>query len=398
MIFSLEALQAGTGDCLILHHGEAQDPRFLLIDGGPAGIYNGSLKPRLQSLPKKGDGKVRLELAMVSHIDDDHIHGLQDLLDGLVTAQQRSEEELCEIGELWHNSFDGLWSQVAAGASTASVPSILASIESGAVAAPEGEQFLRSRLVLASVGQGAKVRAAADTLSIPVNDGFGEGLVTAEADAGPLDFDGLKLTILGPRQAEIDALHELWKKEEEKLKKKSAKDRQASLADYANRTAENLSSIVVLAELKKLRMLLSGDCGGDLILEDLQARGLLKEGGKFAVDLMKVPHHGSSHSLAQDFFERIPAKYYVISGNGKHGIPHPDALGWLSAARAGEEYDAVLTNRTGELNLTEHLTAFLKSEAKNQPKHRYHFRNDQDLSIRVDLLDKIPYLKKCTEL
>jgi hypothetical protein len=397
MIFSLEALQAGTGDCLLLHHGEAQDPRFLLIDGGPAGIYTGSLKPRIQSLPTKGRDRARLELALVSHIDDDHVHGVLDLLSGLVTAQQQSEEGLCEIGELWHNSFDGLWSRVA-GAHTASAPSLLASIESGAIAAPEGDEYLRSRLVLASVGQGAKVRTAAHTLGLPVNDGFPDGLVTAEDGGVPVNLEGLKLTVLGPRQNEIDDLRALWEKEEEKLKKKNAKEKEASLADYANRTAENLSSIVVLAELGGVRMLLSGDCGGDLILEDLERRGLMPQGGKFAVDLMKVPHHGSSHSLDQDFFERIPARYYVISGNGKHGIPHPDALGWLSAARTDEEYDAVLTNRTGEENLTAHLTTFLKSEANQQAKHRYHFRNDGDLSIRVDLLDRVPYLKRCTEV
>lgn len=395
MIFTLEALQAGTGDCLLLHYGKAQAPRFLLIDGGPAGIYEGSLKPRIESLPMTGGDRVRLDLAMVSHIDDDHIHGMLDLLNGLVTARQRRQEELCEIGELWHNSFDGLWSKVA-GAKSAAAPGMLAGIQGGSIAAPTGEGFLRSQLVLASVGQGAKVKAAADSLGIPVNDGFDEGLVTAVEADGEVPLGEIKLTLLGPRQSEIDNLRALWEKEEEKLKKKTAKQRTASLADFANRTAENLSSIVVLAEAGKVRLLLSGDCGGDLVLEDLEQRGLMPKGGTFAVDLMKVPHHGSSHSLDQNFFERIPADYYVISGNGKHGIPHPDALGWLSAARAGTEYHAVLTNRKGELGLTANLTRFLKSEADKQPKHHYHFRNDSDLSIRVDLLDKVPYLKKCT--
>jgi beta-lactamase superfamily II metal-dependent hydrolase len=39
------------------------------------------------------------------------------------------------------------------------------------------------------------------------------------------------------------------------------------------------------------------------------------------VDLLKVQHHGSNHSTTQDFFERVTADHYVISGNGKHGIP-----------------------------------------------------------------------------
>jgi len=255
MIFSLEALQAGAGDCLLLHFGPAKTPRFLLIDGGPAGIYAGSLKPRLQSLPKQAGGQPRLELALVSHIDDDHIHGVLDLLNGLVTARDRSEPGLCEIRELWHNSFDGLWSRVA-GAHTASVPNLLASLEGGTFPASDGDAPLRSRLVLASVAQGGKVRAAAVALGIPVNDGFAGGLVAAEKAGAPADFDGLKLTVLGPRQGELDDLRALWAKEQAQLALKSAKEKMACLADFANRTAENLSSIVLLAEFQQARMLL----------------------------------------------------------------------------------------------------------------------------------------------
>jgi len=134
-----------------------------------------------------------------------------DLLNGLVTARQRSEPELCEIGELWHNSFDR--------------------------AGPPGP---------ASVAQGAALRAAATSLCIPVNDGFATGLVVAEQAAEPLDFGGLKLTVLGPWQTALDDLRRLWKKEQ----------KTACLADFANRTAENLSSIVLLAEFQRARMLL----------------------------------------------------------------------------------------------------------------------------------------------
>jgi beta-lactamase superfamily II metal-dependent hydrolase len=356
VIFSLEALQAGAGDCLLLHYGPARAPRFLLIDGGEGGTYARTLKPRLESLHHP-----RLELALVSHIDDDHIHGVLDLLNGLVTARQRSEPELCEIGELWHNSFDGLVGRTSTSA-----------------AGPPGP---------ASVAQGAALRAAATSLCIPVNAGFATGLVVAEEANEPLDFGGLKLTVLGPWQTALDDLRRLWKKEQ----------KTAYLADFANRTAENLSSIVLLAEFQRARMLLPGDCGGDLILAALERRGRMPRGGQFAVDLMKVPHHASHHSLDQTFFERIPAEYYLISGSGKHGLPHPDALAWLSAARAGRHYHAVLTHRTGERNLTAHLTRFLKSEARNQPQHRYHFRNNGDLSIRVDLLNRVRYLKSCTK-
>jgi beta-lactamase superfamily II metal-dependent hydrolase len=121
-----------------------------------------------------------------------------------------------------------------------------------------------------------------------------------------------------------------------------------------------------------------------VILESLEMAGMMDH-GRCHVDLLKVQHHCSSHSTTQDFFERVTADRYVISGNGNHGIPHADALGWLSAARTGQPYDAYLTNRIGILNNKTTLDQFLESETKHEKKHVYHFRNEGDLSISVAL-------------
>ena len=77
MIFSLEALQAFHGDCLLLHAGTAEEPVLLLIDGGPSGTWETSLQPRLEELraERGGGGALQIDLAMVSHIDDDHVAG-----------------------------------------------------------------------------------------------------------------------------------------------------------------------------------------------------------------------------------------------------------------------------------------------------------------------------------
>jgi hypothetical protein len=49
MRFSLEVIRARKGDCLILHYGTAE-PRLVLIDGGPMGVYGPHLKPRLAAI------------------------------------------------------------------------------------------------------------------------------------------------------------------------------------------------------------------------------------------------------------------------------------------------------------------------------------------------------------
>ena len=98
-----------------------------------------------------------------------------------------------------------------------------------------------------------------------------------------------------------------------------------------------------------------------------------------------MQHHGSNHSVDIEFFRRVTAPRYVVSGNGRHGIPHRDTLEWLSQARAGQAFDAYLTNRSGENGLTGMFDEFLADEAARQPLHNWHFREDAALAIPVDL-------------
>src|SRR4051812_30776150 len=76
MLFTLEALNAQKGDCLILHYGDAKKPNFIVIDGGPDGVYANALKPRLAQILKKfkksAADPLDIGMVMVSHIDDDH--------------------------------------------------------------------------------------------------------------------------------------------------------------------------------------------------------------------------------------------------------------------------------------------------------------------------------------
>jgi len=55
MLFTLEALQANDGDCLILHYQKtaAGQPTRVLIDGGSAGVYSSILKKRIDQLRAK---------------------------------------------------------------------------------------------------------------------------------------------------------------------------------------------------------------------------------------------------------------------------------------------------------------------------------------------------------
>jgi hypothetical protein len=97
-------------------------------------------------------------------------------------------------------------------------------------------------------------------------------------------------------------------------------------------------------------MLLTGDARGDKILAGLELVKAMKKGGKLHVDLLKVPHHGSSNNLETNFFERITADHYVFSGDGEHGNPERESLEMLLDARKKAPFHAHLTYPIDELD------------------------------------------------
>ena len=73
----VHVVQAEYGDCLILESKTGKNSTTVLIDGGPYQTFEKHLKPTLQKIPIKS----KLDFVVLSHIDNDHIIGLLDLLE-----------------------------------------------------------------------------------------------------------------------------------------------------------------------------------------------------------------------------------------------------------------------------------------------------------------------------
>jgi hypothetical protein len=109
----LEALNAFYGDCLLLRYpGPDQKERLWIIDGGPkaetvnakkVAAWRDVLLPRLKEINPATP--LPVALGMVSHIDDDHIFGIQKLIGTLVAATP-AEPAAVEFSRFWFNSFD----------------------------------------------------------------------------------------------------------------------------------------------------------------------------------------------------------------------------------------------------------------------------------------------------
>jgi hypothetical protein len=58
--------------------------------------------------------------------------------------------------------------------------------------------------------------------------------------------------------------------------------------------------------------------------------------------VLKVPRHGSSNNLDEDFFERITADHYAFSGDAEHDNPEREALRMLLNAPWSSEKHSLL--------------------------------------------------------
>jgi hypothetical protein len=331
MIFSLEVRRARSGDCLMLHYGTPADPGLMLIDGGPAQVYSSFLRPRLDALKTKrqrdaGEENTPLpiDVVMVSHIDDDHINGILELTGELVIAKDAKKPALAKIRSFWHNTFDDIIGNSPKELTAAVTAAFGAAALTGE---PDTEGLDESAaMVLASVDQGIRLRDDVRKLGLKPNGVFGKKLVMAAAGAGAKSLGkGLSMTVLGPAKLELDALQ----KEHDAFLKTQRDRRPASLASFTDTSVPNLSSIVVLAEVNKKRILLTGDARGDKVLSGLELVGAVAPGGTIEVDVLKMPHHGSARNTDPVFFERIHAAHYVFSGNGQHGNPDRETLEML---------------------------------------------------------------------
>ena len=212
------------------------------------------------------------------------------------------------------------------------------------------------------------------------------------APVEPVPLGGVKLTVIGPGKKRVDKFRERWKKDMVKILEKEGKARVAAMTDTS---PFNLASIVILAEKDGRSMLLTGDARGDDIEEGLASAGKLQAGGApFHVDLLKVPHHGSRHNVTTEFFERVTADHYVISGDGNHGNPHPEMLQMLADARQDAEYGIHFTFRADQhetetdAKRKDSLTKVMNwIENQCPPNCRVMFRAQDADSISVDLMN-----------
>jgi len=317
-MFKLHTVQAEEGDSLLLEYGKQSQPRFILIDGGPQGVYQAHLRAVLSQLSRR-----ELELVILSHVDDDHVMGLVELLAELVQQQVNDSDPIVKPQALWHNAF-----------SQTLTPQLQQRLAQAVDSAPNKAALQATPGVLTSISNGSKLRGLATDLSLPVNPGFGDMPICVDTQGQPFMSANLALSVVGPTQANLVALRDKWQQWLDKNEKKIVTGEIKPTA-MADQSIPNLSSLILVAQADNRTLLLTGDGRGDFIQEGLVATGYLPDKeGRVHFDCLKVPHHGSDRNVTAKFFQQVTADHYVISANGKHNNPDLSTLKWiLEAAR-----------------------------------------------------------------
>lgn len=331
-MFKLRIVQANFGDSFIVEYGTAASPRYLLIDGGPAGVFENDLRAELKSIAGSGG---KLDLMAISHVDNDHIVGLLDLLAEIRENRADGKPDLIAIGGLWHNSFSDTID------ANGTLAPKMAGLQAMAMAAPE------SAGAVLGIGEGNRLRVMATQLAIPLNKGFPTKLICV--DDAPTDkvFGNLSLRIVGPTRANLDELRQEWEHWIDENGPAIAGGDPQVLAN-ADKSVPNLSSVMFLAKADGKTVLFTGDGRSDHLLAGLGTAGLLDGNGSLHVDVLKVAHHGSDRNVTKTFFKKVTADTYVVSANGHPDNPDLATLIWLieAAKEQNREIEIVFTNQT----------------------------------------------------
>jgi len=323
----LEALNALYGDCLLLRYqGPDNRERLWIIDGGPKSetvgnkkisVWKDVLLERLKEI--NPTTPLPVALGMVSHIDDDHINGIQKLTNALVSARP-GQPAAVKFARFWFNSFDKLVGPRPAGlseeaeAATASLQSLVSEKNL------PGVDDEHAQLIMQSVGQGNLLAADLGTLQLTGNQPV-NGFVMAKKGQQKFLIEGADVTVIGPLESRLEALRKEWAK----ALKKPKKARQAALEALflpdrsLDKSIPNLSSIVVLVEIGRRKLLLTGDAHGDDVVKAWKELDLGTK--STTIDLLKMPHHGSIRNTTESFLEFFVADHYVFSANGKYDNP-----------------------------------------------------------------------------
>jgi hypothetical protein len=316
-MFEIEMLPAREGDCLWIRYGDKKKPKQILIDAGRKATGK-ELLLRLKELPPE---KRIFELLIVSHIDRDHIEGVLELL---------ADKDI-RFRDIWFNAFFHLRDLEKFG----------------------GKQGERLSDLLVDNNLPWNVKFKGRSVCLPA-----KGLKKLTLD------EDMTLTLLSPDRDKLLKLEPVWRKECEAAglipRVKPVRTDPPGIESFGAIDIEKLadgefkidpaepngSSIAVLLESGKKRVLLAADAHPDRLITSLKA--LNKTSKPLRLDAFKIAHHGSEGNVSKELLELVDCPRYLISTNGSY-FKHPKAAAIARIVKFGGKNSTLYFNYRNDL-------------------------------------------------
>lgn len=295
-MLSVEYIPMHYYDAIIIHFTDDDDNGHnIIIDGGemysPKYCYADRLKGKLEELFSKGE---TIDLWVITHIDNDHIGGLYNF----INDKDFFETYSCRLKEVWMN-YGGK------------------------------EDYDVQRTGEVGYEGGRKLRDVLLDKKVNVKEGIKAGYSTVK--------DNAHIVVIAPDADSYKRYIEWWKGKEFKEVVEtsdglvSGKDwdygkkfQDFNLNHYnEDNEVKNNSSIAFVLTYHQYQLLFAADSCSSILLNGMKDSNLMQD-EKMKLDLMHIPHHGSSRNSSFKFFESIDCPRYVITGNGENRYKLPD--------------------------------------------------------------------------
>lgn len=273
----IEILQAGTGDSIWGSHNK----KNIVIDGGKSTT---AIRNRYDQMPQDEI----IDLLVVTHIDSDHIAGIIALI-----KHMKKNGEAHRLKQIWFNF-------------------------------PKKEETDEY-----SVDEGNELTS----LLLEI-DGLYWNNNTSELLGSTIEVGDIKLHVLAP---DHDVADEYKPKEPDELGVRSD-DWHIDLRtlidnvddDDIDEGGANSQSIIILAECEGKKLLLPGDSTPKELCDALQYYNKTN-GTPLELDLMKLPHHGSTRNFTKNILDEITCSNFIISTkkNKKYYFPNKETIAKL---------------------------------------------------------------------
>jgi len=282
---ALTAFPAGCGDCLLVEWDGSTGHHRLLVDGGMPSALDDGLGRYAASQPA---ARLTVDVAVVTHIDLDHIGGMIDALrNGLV-----------ESPNVWFNGLDEIRSATRGPRQGDELSALIpaerrnVNVSGGAILVPDD-----GTLPVFELADGAVCTLLAPTLErlVALERAWGSGK-RGDAD-DPID----------------DLLHRLG----DDLERGSTK------SFGSDHSVANGSSIAFLFEFGGTSLLLTGDAYGPDLQRTIGRLLDERKAPRLEVDLFKLAHHGSMNNVTSELLDLIDPGTILICTDGTR-FGHPD--------------------------------------------------------------------------